>query len=260
MSQDTHDDDVIVISEEDVRYETADEHDPADPAGVPVHDDLAGHDEASHAVTGEDDRFGTTGVGDAETDPDAHPVTEPVIPAGSSYDDSAHVPSYSPGTAADPADVADEADLADEADVDPVTSDVSAGTLGTGSLNGTDADRLDGTGTDSLNGTDTGSAIPLPGAEAASTVTPAAPAATAVPESNWPQIQSLFVDDPQAAVRQAADVVGGALAALVAAANNREQTLRDSWQGDATGTEELRTALRDYRDLAGRLSTVAQDL
>jgi hypothetical protein len=55
-------------------------------------------------------------------------------------------------------------------------------------------------------------------------------------------------------------VAGGALAALVAAARNREQTLRDSWRSDSTGTEELRTALRDYRDLAGRLSALSSDL
>jgi hypothetical protein len=79
-------------------------------------------------------------------------------------------------------------------------------------------------------------------------------------DSSWPQIQSLFVDDPHSAVRQAADVAGGAVAALTAAARNREESLRDSWQADSTGTEELRVALREYRELAGRLSALAQEL
>jgi hypothetical protein len=265
MSQDRHDDDVIVISEEDVSYDTEDENDAADPADASAHDDLAANDQATQAVPSETGRFGTmTAAGDAatpgdvDTDPDTHPVTEPVTPASSSYGDSAYTPGYSGLTPADAADPADPADPA--ASVDDTTS-----TSGTGSLNG--------------SGTGTGSAIPMPGADAPSAATPATPvtpvtpaipvtpvtpatpaASEAAPDSNWPQIQSLFVDDPQAAVRQAADVAGGALAALVAAANNREQTLRDSWQGDSTGTEELRTALRDYRDLAGRLSALSKDL
>jgi hypothetical protein len=228
MSNDHSDDDVIVISEDEARYETRDENaavHPADRAGDDLagddlagddlaEDDLAANDQATEAVPSGAGRLGSmTSPGeaaasgavdpDADGDPDAHPATEPVTMTGSSH----------------------------------------------------------GTG----NGT--GSAIPMPGSSAApvASAPPAAAAATpaasgATPDSNWPQIQALFVDDPLAAVQQAADVVGGALAALTAAANNREQTLRGGWQGDGTGTEDLRTALREYRDLAGRLSTLAQDL
>ena len=89
----------------------------------------------------------------------------------------------------------------------------------------------------------------------------AAPAASAAtPDRSWPQIQSLFVDDPHAAVQQAADVAGRAHAALAAAASNREQDLRDRWQSDSADTEGLRTALRDYRDLARQLTTWSRDL
>jgi len=260
MSQDRHDDDVIVISEEDVSYDTEDESDAADPADASAHDDLAANDQATQAVPSETGRFGTMTAagddatpGDVDADPGTHPVTEPVTRPTSLYGDSAHTPGYSGLAAADPADLADPADPADLAG--PAASvDDTASTSGTASL----------------NGSGTGSAIPMPGADAPSAATPVTPvtfvtpvtpaASEAAPESNWPQIQSLFVDDPHAAVRQAADVAGGALAALVAAANNREQTLRDSWQGDSTGTEELRTALRDYRDLAGRLSALSKDL
>jgi hypothetical protein len=79
-------------------------------------------------------------------------------------------------------------------------------------------------------------------------------------DDNWPEIQALFVDDPRTAVTRAAQVTGGALAALVASAKNREQSLRDGWQSDATGTEELRTALQGYRELAHRLAQVSREL
>jgi hypothetical protein len=263
MSNDHSDDDVIVISEDEARYETRDEDAAADPADG---DELAANDEATSTVPSEAGRYGSmtspeeaaasgtvaygtvvsdsdrsdtdaadldaSGI-DADADPDTHPVTEPVTLA-SSDDTSAEAPGYLGTTPADRADAA--------------VGDTPANGTSAGSMNGN------------------GPAIPMPGSSATSAVsaTSAAsggPAAgDASPDSSWPQIQSLFVDDPHAAVQQAADVAGGALAALVAAANNREQTLRDSWQGDAIGTEDLRTALRDYRDLAGRLSTVAKDL
>jgi hypothetical protein len=257
MSNDHSDDDVIVISEDEARYETQDEDAAADPADA---DELAANDEATSTVPSEAGRYGSmsspeeaaasgtvaygTAVSDADlsdtdaseidaadtdadADPGTHPVTEPVTLA-SSDDTSAEAPGNLGTTAADRADSA------------------ARDTPANGTVNGT--------------GNGTGSAIPMPGSSAApaASVTPAASGAT--PDSNWPQIQSLFVDDPLAAVQQAADVVGGALAALTAAANNREQTLRGGWQGAGTGTEDLRTALREYRDLAGRLSTLAQDL
>jgi hypothetical protein len=77
---------------------------------------------------------------------------------------------------------------------------------------------------------------------------------------NWPEIQSMFVDDPRSAVERAAEVTGAALAGLVAAAKDREQSLRRDWEADGTGTEELRTALQHYRQLAGRLTGISQEL
>jgi hypothetical protein len=261
MSNNHSDDDVIVISEDEARYETRDENAAVDPADD---DELAANDQATRAVPGEAGRYGSmTSPGEAaasdesdldepdldapdldapgldepglaaDADPDTHAVTEPVTLVSSSDGTGAEAPGYS-GTLA--------ADRADSAASDTLASDTLASdTTGTGTVNGS------------------GSAIPMPGSTAAPAAS-ATPAAGATPDSNWPQIQSLFVDDPLAAVQQAADVVGGALAALTAAANNREQTLRGGWQGTGTGTEDLRTALREYRDLAGRLSTLAKDL
>jgi hypothetical protein len=78
--------------------------------------------------------------------------------------------------------------------------------------------------------------------------------------SSWPEIQSMFVDDPRSAVERAAEVTGAALAGLVAAAKDREQSLRSDWEADGTGTEELRTSLQHYRELATRLTELSQEL
>ena len=77
-------------------------------------------------------------------------------------------------------------------------------------------------------------------------------------DSPWPGIQSMFVDDPRRAVEQAAKVTSTALADLITAAKEQERTLRSDWQPDRTGTEELRVALRGYRDLAGRIATLTR--
>lgn len=98
-----------------------------------------------------------------------------------------------------------------------------------------------------------------PAGSAAAATGPAAGAGVAG-DDPWPGIQARFVDDPRSAVEQAAEVTTGALTALMASARNREQSLRDGWQANATGTEELRTSLRDYRELAQRLSGLASQL
>lgn len=79
-------------------------------------------------------------------------------------------------------------------------------------------------------------------------------------EANWPEIQSLFVDDPRQSVELGAQAAEAALGALTAAARDREQSLRESWESGQAGTEDLRTALRRYRDLADRLTALARDL
>jgi hypothetical protein len=63
----------------------------------------------------------------------------------------------------------------------------------------------------------------------------------------WNQIQAAFVDDPRGSVTQAASMADEAIEAFVSAARERQAWLASSWQGPDAGTEELRTALRDYR-------------
>ena len=77
-------------------------------------------------------------------------------------------------------------------------------------------------------------------------------------DSPWPAIQSMFVDDPRRAVEQAAQVTSTALADLITAAKEQERTLRNDWQPDRTGTEELRVALRGYRDLSARIASLTR--
>jgi hypothetical protein len=78
-------------------------------------------------------------------------------------------------------------------------------------------------------------------------------------DSPWPGIQSMFVDDPRRAVEQAAQVTSTALADLITAAKEIERTLGSDWKPERTGTEELRVALRGYRDLGARIATLTRE-
>ncbi|MEU2059059.1 hypothetical protein [Streptomyces sp. NPDC013455] len=69
-----------------------------------------------------------------------------------------------------------------------------------------------------------------------------------------------FVDEPRQAVEQADRALEEIAARFGEAVTRRRRTLRMSWEGGeesgpgaTTDTEQLRLALRDYRDLAGRL-------
>ncbi len=72
-----------------------------------------------------------------------------------------------------------------------------------------------------------------------------------------------FVDEPKTAVEEADHVLEEAAARFTDAVTQRRRTLRNSWQATDSGTEgkpttstdteQLRLALRDYRELAERL-------
>ncbi|AQS69823.1 hypothetical protein [Streptomyces pactum] len=136
-----------------------------------------------------------------------------------------------------------------------------------------------GTGGGTALGTDrAGTADPVPGTPAGttpdprprSTAAPAAPAAhgpTLLPDEECDRLgQRLqhavadFVDAPRASVEEADRLLEEITARLTDAVTHRRRTLRTSWQdtgGDdratSTDTEQLRLALRDYRELADRL-------
>lgn len=74
--------------------------------------------------------------------------------------------------------------------------------------------------------------------------------------SNWQHLQAGFVDDPRAAVGDAADLVEHAAQAFVGALQQRQRALRDMWSGegstgdkDTMDTERLRQAMQRYRAL-----------
>ncbi|WP_060907186.1 hypothetical protein [Streptomyces scabiei] len=68
-----------------------------------------------------------------------------------------------------------------------------------------------------------------------------------------------FVDEPRSAVEEADHVLEEVTARFTDAMTQRRRTLRTSWQATAddrastTDTEQLRLALRDYRELTERL-------
>lgn len=159
-------------------------------------------------------------------------VPDPSVPGQTVLGQTTASQSVPGQPAADPTDQADQADLdepeLDEPELDelepiePVTSP-SASVGSTGGL-----------------GTATSAVVP--------------PAS----DGPWPGIQSMFVDDPRRAVEQAARVTSTALADLITAAKEVERTLGNDWKPERTGTEELRVALRGYRDLGARIATLTR--
>ncbi|AKJ13472.1 hypothetical protein ABB07_26605 [Streptomyces incarnatus] len=79
-------------------------------------------------------------------------------------------------------------------------------------------------------------------------------------EQRMRQLAVGFVDEPRGAVEQADHVLEEIAGRFEEAVERRRRTLRRSWEasedrgpGTDTDTEQLRLALRDYQELAGRL-------
>ena len=82
--------------------------------------------------------------------------------------------------------------------------------------------------------------------------------AAALSEQQWPAIQAMFVDDPRGSVQRAAGAADEVLKALVASLEREQAALRTSWEnGTDSTTEDLRTALQQYRAFCGRLEGLA---
>jgi hypothetical protein len=79
--------------------------------------------------------------------------------------------------------------------------------------------------------------------------------------ANWQRVQTGFVDDPQAAVKDAADLVEHTVQALVGALRQRQRQLRSMWDGEtgstAAGgqpdTENMRLMMQRYRTLFNQI-------
>ena len=79
------------------------------------------------------------------------------------------------------------------------------------------------------------------------------PAAAAIASQRWSEILVAFVDDPRSSVKMAADAVDEAIGEFVDSVRARQRDLASTWQGAEAGTEQLRTALREYRKLGQRV-------
>ncbi|MEU0398804.1 hypothetical protein ABZ318_00855 [Streptomyces sp. NPDC006197] len=146
-------------------------------------------------------------------------------------------------------------------------ADVGAGTdVGSGTYMGAGTDV--GSGTDMGAGTDVGSGTDVrsgtdvgAGADAGSGTGEELPRlldaeADEAFRTRWHEIQSRFVDDPRGAVHEADELVTEVIQRLAATFADRKKDLEGQWsEGEDVDTEDLRTALRQYRSFFNRLLT-----
>lgn len=102
----------------------------------------------------------------------------------------------------------------------------------------------------------TTTAAPSP-AGARSSAAAASPGSADSPSSispqRWSEILVTFVDNPRGSVKMAADAVDSAIEEIMASVRARQQTLASSWQSSETDTEQLRIALREYREFGAQV-------
>lgn len=75
--------------------------------------------------------------------------------------------------------------------------------------------------------------------------------------SRWNDVQAGFVDDPRACVQKADSLVSSAVEQLTANFSHTRSRLEDQWsRGEEASTEDLRIALKHYRDFFDRILAV----
>lgn len=75
--------------------------------------------------------------------------------------------------------------------------------------------------------------------------------------ARWNDVQAAFVDDPRACVQKADGLVSSAVEQLTANFSNTRSRLEEQWsRGEEASTEDLRVALKRYRDFFDRLLAV----
>jgi hypothetical protein len=73
--------------------------------------------------------------------------------------------------------------------------------------------------------------------------------------ARWMRIQAQFVDDPRAAVTEAATILTDVASQLQVAVRERQQAMRGRWDGNGRAdTEALRVMMQQYRALLDRLA------
>jgi hypothetical protein len=221
--------------------------DDSTPAGYQAGDELATGRPADGELAGDElaGRHATPETGSAGLDQDPPPL---VIPSDAAPGDPA-APSWAatPGTQAavpEPgAAVTPDAIPADAASA--ATSPADAAPVATSPADATPA------ATSPVDAS----------APAASVSEPAGPNGDGIPaaalaEQQWPAIQAMFVDDPKGSVERAAAAADEVAKAFVASLQREQTELRAAWEKD-TNTEDLRTALQQYRAFCGRLEGLA---
>ena len=72
--------------------------------------------------------------------------------------------------------------------------------------------------------------------------------------TRWLAIQSRFVDDPKASVKEADDLVADVIQGITSSFADRRGTLEKNWNGGGNAsTEDLRQAFKQYRSFFDRL-------
>ena len=75
--------------------------------------------------------------------------------------------------------------------------------------------------------------------------------------TRWNDVQASFVDDPRDCVQQADGLVSSAVEQLTASFAHTRSRLEEQWsRGEEASTEDLRVALKQYRDFFDRLLAV----
>jgi hypothetical protein len=79
-------------------------------------------------------------------------------------------------------------------------------------------------------------------------------------QDRWHELQACFVDDPRDAVQRADSLLEEMTASLHQTLENRIRELQDLWKNtEDHDTEQLRLALRSYRDVMHRLLALADE-
>ncbi|HET6731951.1 hypothetical protein [Mycobacterium sp.] len=75
--------------------------------------------------------------------------------------------------------------------------------------------------------------------------------------SRWDDVQAAFVDDPKECVQKADALVAKVVEQLTAGFSEARSRLESQWaRGEEASTEDLRLALKRYRDFFERLLSV----
>ncbi|MGW4297687.1 hypothetical protein ACWEH1_32325, partial [Micromonospora chersina] len=98
-----------------------------------------------------------------------------------------------------------------------------------------------------------GAARPTPGAVPTDAATLFTPEIAQDFRDRWRDVQLRFVDDPRAAVGEAQSLVEEAIEALSAALREQKTKLGGWQESGSADTEQLRVAVRGYRDFLDRV-------